>query len=616
MIQRKKTLTLLLMCIIGCMLMSTLLGISGCMEETEDGTEYGDIVIGLTDNEGDFARYMVTVDSLTLTKANGEVVETLALATEVDFAEYAEMTEFLTAATIPSGIYTKAIMTLDYSNADIQVYDNTGNAVEVTSIQDTDGSAITTYDISVNLQGMGSVLIAPLIPSHLTLDFDLNASNSVENNGDGTYTLTVKPVLQAEINVDGSKPHRLRGPLKQVDTSNNTFKVIIRPFIHLLSGGDENFGVMTVTVDSETVFDINESKSSGSVGLAELASVDTLTGIIVKGQLTINPSPACFMAKEVYAGTSVPGGTLDVVTGNVVNRSSTELTVKGATLIRAGGSIVFNDEVTIQISENTRVSRQLSLSTEYDISDISVGQRVMIFGELTDDTATQLVLDATTEGHIHLLITTLRGTVVDDATSSWFVVNLDYIDGRGVSAFTFDTADPTKFEIDPGTLDISSLTVDTPVKVRGFVIASTDAPPDFEAQTIVDLTAIDALMTVGWGLTGSPDAITIEESGESFTINLNLTGIGLFHHIARGGIVKDLVNLSPPPSITSRGEGNGLFSINQSGTVQLFLTYEGFVENLQERLANEPAVKFIVAIGIFDDDAVSLSAHRVDIQIN
>jgi hypothetical protein len=55
------------------------------------------VVIALTDAEGDFASYTVDVLSLTLTTANGAVVETLPLSTRVDFARYTDLTEFLSA---------------------------------------------------------------------------------------------------------------------------------------------------------------------------------------------------------------------------------------------------------------------------------------------------------------------------------------------------------------------------------------------------------------------------------------------------------------------------------------------------------------------------------------
>ncbi|NIM98824.1 MAG: metallophosphoesterase, partial [candidate division Zixibacteria bacterium] len=138
------------------------------------------------------------------------------------------MTEFLTAATIPSGFYTAATLMLDYQDADIWVEDVDGNAVEVESILDEDGNPITTLEVSVRLEGRNSLLIAPGIPVHLTLDFNLNASNIVEFDISGSPTLTVQPFLLAELNPEAPKIHRVRGPLKDVDVTGGTFEVIIR----------------------------------------------------------------------------------------------------------------------------------------------------------------------------------------------------------------------------------------------------------------------------------------------------------------------------------------------------------------------------------------------------
>ncbi len=84
-----------------------------------------------------------------------------------------------------------------------------------------------------------------------------------------------------------------------------------------------------------------------------------------------------------------------MVTGNVVSRSGLQLTVKGATLMRAAGSVAFNDELDIQLSDDTTVSRQLSIN-QVSINDISVGQRITVFGAL-DSGETQM--DAA-DGHV------------------------------------------------------------------------------------------------------------------------------------------------------------------------------------------------------------------------
>jgi hypothetical protein len=145
----------------------------------------GQALVSLTDAAGDFLSYTVDVQSLTLTKRDGTLVETLPLTTRVNFADYVEMTEFFTAATIPSGTYTSARMRLDYSEADLQVEDGNGNAVAVPvgNIRDANGSPITTLDAEVKFDDRRSLVIVPGTPAHLTLDFNLQASNTADLSG-------------------------------------------------------------------------------------------------------------------------------------------------------------------------------------------------------------------------------------------------------------------------------------------------------------------------------------------------------------------------------------------------------------------------------------------------
>ena len=83
--------------------------LTGCSGGGSGGTnptgenDTGDLVVGLTDAESDFVKYEADIVSLTLTKQNGTVVDALPVATRVDFAQYVEMTEFLTAAIILVG---------------------------------------------------------------------------------------------------------------------------------------------------------------------------------------------------------------------------------------------------------------------------------------------------------------------------------------------------------------------------------------------------------------------------------------------------------------------------------------------------------------------------------
>jgi hypothetical protein len=608
--------------IIGLFLAATL-GLTGCSdwfeglngedgENGEDGKENsGQIVIGLTDDQGDFVNYTVNVSYLTLTKADGAVVNALPLSTQVDFAQYTEMTEFLTAASIPSGLYTEATLTLDYQNAEIWVEDPDGDTVEVESILDEDGDPITTLEVSVHLEGRSALLIAPGIPAHLTLDFNLNASNNVAFDQPGSPVLTVQPVLLAEVNAETPKIHRLRGPLKEVDETEGTFGVIVRPFLHIISGSNESFGVLEVITNDDTIYEINKEVYHGYTGLSALAEMQVLTAIIVHGDLKFNPPR--FKARQVYAGSSVPGGELDTVTGNVISRENNVLTVKGATLIRSGGSVVFNNTMTVQLGIYTAVRRKFSLE-QYNIDGISVGQRVMVFGTLNDG---ETELDAT-QGHVRMLLTTLRGRTLDNGPP-WFVIDLDSIDRRRVRTFDFsgtgtDTendADPAHYEINVGSLDVSSIPLETPVKVRGFVNTFGQAPEDFEAQTVVDVSNVMAFLTVNWG----PNSITAIESISSEALTLNLETVGLFHHLTRVGVVIDLTELSDPLLIQPIEEGLGFFTISRDGAHKLHLTFANFVTDLEEQLAANDKVKSLSAIGHFNDSTSILTAASIAIKI-
>jgi hypothetical protein len=589
---------------------------AGCSSDTNSSTNsqaQSNLVIGITDDEGDFLAYSVDVLSLTLTKKNGAVVEVLPVKTRVDFAQYTDMTEFLTAATVPTGEYVSAKVTLDYSSADIQVEDESGQAVRVDSIVDENGNPIKTLTLDVSLESHNSLIIAPGIPASLNLDFDLAASNTVRFTG-STADVTVTPVLLAKVNVDIPEIHRVRGPLERgsVDLSAGSFKVIVRPFIHAMTGSDKKFGVLNVNTTTETVYQIDGVSYQGNAGLEKLAAMPPYTAIIVMGSLTHHPLR--FEAQEVYAGSSVPGGQQDAVWGTVIRRSADTLFIKGGTLMRADGSIVFNDTVTVQLGDNTKVSKQLS-ATMASITDISVGQRILAFGLASTDSA-KVTFDAG-NGTVRMMLSTLHGTVVSKGSNS-IVVDLQAIDGRRISIFDFTgtgidsayDADPDNYEIDTSALDTTALKAGTPVRIRGFVTPFGQAPGDFGARTVVNVTHIPVVMHVTWN-PASTQAIVDMASTE---LSLDLTGEGLFHHISRSGVVTDLETLAQPPSLVPAPSG-GLYFISQGSAIQLFTSFGDFVTALDTRLIRGAVVNGLIATGDFDEDSSVLEATIITLNL-
>lgn len=471
--------------------MVSMLLLSGCGggESAPDSETSGVVNISLTDAPGDFISYGVDVVSLRLTKANGTVVDTLPVKTRVDFAQYTEMTEFLTAATVPSGRYIKGSMTLDYSNSEIWVEDINGEGVQVSNIIDSNGDKVSMMEMSVNLEDRASLVIAPGIPMNLSLDFDLKASNTVSFDDQGVATQVIEPFLLAEVDLENNKIQRLRGPLKSVNLDEQQFQVFIRPFYHRIVHGAHHFGALNVLTNDETIFEIDGMSYQGQIGLQTLSEATALTAVIVKGGLKFYPRR--FEATEVYAGSSVPGGTMDVVRGSVVARNGNEVTLRGATLMRAGGSVVFNDNVTVTLADSTTVKKQLSMGA-YDISEISVGQRLLVFGNIIDNQVNNLTLDAS-NGLARMLMTQVNGVVVTNDATPVFDLNLKNINGRSVVIYDFsgtgvdvdNDADAMNYEIDTSVLDVGSIGVGTDVKVRGFVRPFGLAPKDFSANTVI-----------------------------------------------------------------------------------------------------------------------------------
>ncbi len=485
-------------------LLVSVAGLTGCGGKGDSAVSdegNGELSIALTDAEGDFVSYTVDVVSLTLTKANGTVVETLPLKTRVDFAQYTDMTEFLTIATIPAGVYVKGTMVLDYSNAEILVENAAGQPVVVDAgdIKDKDGNVISSMAMSVKLEGRNHLTIVRGVPAHLSLDFDLPASNAVSFT-EGAPAMTVQPYLLAEVDVESHKQHRVRGPIKEVQLDASKFQVYIRPFVHHLIRNHRHFGVLNVHTSEETLFEIDGVTYQGATGLALLADIAQYSAVVVLGD--VKHHPRRFDAMQVYAGSSVPGGSLDVTRGSVVARNGDVLTVKGMTFLRNNGAITFNDTVLVSIADSTTVLKALRMGT-FNKDDVSVGQYVTVFGTIGNNGGDR-TLDAA-NGYARMEISHLKATRVglvyipENPPTYDFVLDVSRINGRDIAQYDFtgtgtdaaNDADGNFYEVETGALNVSNILTDAPVRVRGHVTPFGSAPADFEAMTVIDLSGMN-----------------------------------------------------------------------------------------------------------------------------
>jgi hypothetical protein len=592
-------------------------------------TDCGTTYITLTDADGDFLSYTVDVVSLSLKRANGTMVETLPATTRVDFAQYVDLTEFFTAATIPNGDYVAATMKIDYTNADISV-EQAGMPVAAKAV-DADGVPLGVVTVNVTLDNRHHLVVSPGRPSLFTLDFNLAATNSVDLSTTPA-TVKVTPALVASLEVVDQKNLRVRGPLVSVDKTAATYLVDVHPFITR----NAHFGQVTVHTDANTAFEVNGTGYTGSAGLDALSAAGVDTATAAFGTLTTATRE--FDAKTVFAGTSVPGAGVDTVFGEVIARSGNVLTVRGATVMRRasgsesdgssddehahnGDTHFSRGRVQVTVGADTKVVKGGAVPGQIvDINAISVGQSIEAFGTATPMSTTSMAgdwnLDATA-GRVRMNPTRIYGFVKQASTGS-LTLQLDSIQGRRVAAFNFagtgmtpaQDADPANYEVMTGALDLSNLSNNEPTKLIGFPTPFGMAPPDFDARTLVDFPSLPAMLTLGWGPNGTAAPFSSQEP-TALVVDITNPDIGRLHVLSIGPRVLNLTQLPAAPSIVPPADGPSAYLIVMKDESHSFHDFGDFVTELGTRLNGTTAMVGLNASGQYDGDSNTLTARSV-----
>ena len=572
-----------------------------------DATDCGPLFIGITDADGDFLSYSVDVVSLTLKKANGAVVETLPVSTRVDFAQLVDLTEFVTATTVPNGTYVEGTMRLDYSNADVTVEVN--GEPRAATVVGQDGQPLGQVDVQIMLDNRNHVVIAPGRPALLQLDFDLTASHTVDTTT-APVRAVAEPFIVASIEPVDEKELRVRGPLLSVDTTANSYLIDVRPF----NLRDARLGEFTIHTTSSTHFEVDGNTLTGAAGLEALARLGVGTATVAFG--TLDVASRSFTAERVHAGTSVAGSQFDVLSGNVTARNGNTLTVRGGTMIRRSGSVTFiRDDITLLVGPDTGVIRDGQMGNSLGDGAISIGQRIRAFGNASESGG-DVTFDAQ-QGRVRLELTHLLGTVMS-ASPGNLALDLASIDGRRLSIFDFTgtgsapdaDADPGNYEIVTGNLSLTGLLNGSPARVFGFVTPFGAAPPDFEGRNVVDFQDVRALLGVGWGLTGTATPF-LSIDAQSIVIDNANASIGLRHFIAIGPTLIDIETLPTAPTLVPGGRG--LYAIGQPRRVEVFSDFAEFSARLSSKLASGSKALGLSAGGSFDAATSSLTANHINV---
>lgn len=595
-------------------------------------TNCGSAVVSVTDAPGDFLSYIVNVVSLKLTRDDGTVVETVPAKTQVDFAQLVNLSEVLTANQVPAGNYVSATMTIDYAGATI-VVDNGLTGVAIATANVIDGTTSlplaapnpTQMTLNLTFASGSALVVSPNSVANLALDFNLLASNTIAPSATSPATVTVSPVLTASLAPDSSKQLRVRGALASVDTAGGSYIVDVRPF----SQATGSSGQLTVLTTAQTTYEVNGTAATGSAGLTLLAAAAGGTVTVAYG--TWDATAQTFTATSVVAGSSVIGNTRDGLSGTVIARTGTTLTVAHGCLQHAGeAGLGYASSVTVTIASTTTVTEP-GVTGSFTIQDVSVGQVVAVTGTFgAASSGAPATLDATA-GSVALLPTPVTG-VVTDISGSTLTLKLQSIGGAdaanlsfaGTGASTAQDATATAYTVAlPAALPLTGIAAGAPVRLTGYVAPFGTAPPDFNASTLVNFTLSGAFLQVRWAPPGNTAPFaTLSATGLTVAAS-TLTGAA-GETLKVGPLRVDPSTLTGGLSIVPAASGSGSmptagdaghpnFAIAHGATQSLstYATFADFETALSTALTGTNGVLQVLADGAYDASSATLSASQM-----
>jgi hypothetical protein len=585
--------------------------------DASTAAECGTVLIGLTDADGDFVHYSVNVVQLTLETANGRTVEVLPQQTRVNFTDYVDLTELVSAVTVPPATYVSGTISLNYDDAEVFV--EAGDSSKKAVVTDLKGTPLQQVELKIVLSNRDQLRISKGRAALLQLDFDLDATHDVDIVPTPA-TAAADHFILAEVHPVDEKDIRVRGPLLAVNQTEMNYVIGIRPFHDRV--GD--FGRFTVNVDDDTEFEVDGEMYVGSEGLRALDAAGQGTPTIAKGTLTV--AERSFTADRVLAGSSVPGSDLDAVVGNIIKRDGNFLTVRGATIIPRDAAtdrrIHFHDDVIVEVGPNTRVFKDGDRVSDLTIDALSIGQRVSIRGNqpvpTTDAAAPQILFDAT-QGAVRMHVTHLAG-IVNTVMPGQTDITLHSIDRRRANVFDFAgtgqsadlDADPDNYEIATGNLTLADFASGRPVVAYGFPAAFGTAPLDFEGRTLIDFTDVRSTLGIAWGSAGTI-APFASIGSDGIVLALDNGEIGIRHHVMQGPVLINLLTLGSNTTILPRETDRMLFSIKTGDSLRQYSDFDDFVADLSNSLNGATTARSMFARGKFDVDSNTITAYKIGV---
>lgn len=567
---------------------------AACSRATSDGssTSTGPVTIAITDAaSGDIQSFEVDVTSIQLRRSNGAVVSVLAAPMRVDLASLTDTSNVLASARVPAGLYTRATIALDLTNARCVLVGKLTPA----SIKDVNGVALT-GTIDVPLQLGSPFAIASTAHRLLELDFDLDQSFDVDTAAnsvslESAFVLRVDPALPREVGTVGT--------LTSVDVPNSSFLGTVRAV-----GGAAVSNVL-FQASGATVFQIDGVTSTGTAGLTALAALPVDAPIQCFGSIAATTSKTNVLYVEAGIGTYA-GGT-DIVEGHVVGRmggtgSDAVLEVLGYSSNAAHTTFQYATTFLVNTSfTNTKVVRRGS-SSSFDVDDLNVGQRVRVFGTLSGTTMSA----NTATSVIRMQPTRVFGAAAGAPAGTTLTLDVSRVGLLADTAFDwadggFTPTDPNALIADVGALGVGlAINSTSSVTAIGYFSGIGDAGPDFVATALVNQSTAAALLFVrnrpGIGF----NVLTTANASQ---IQLNVTGVaaaGEFARIDRGPLGSIPLPTAPTPTV-NHPTVTGFYSLRDrtNHTVRVFTRFSDFSSALQSDVVQGATLVQFGAVGTY-----------------
>ena len=286
-------------------------------------------------------------------------------------------------------------------------------------------------------------------------------------------------------------------------------------------------------------------------------------------------------------------------------------------------------DILLQIGSNTLLVVAGSPGANPTLASPSVGSKITAFG--TKAAATSATASPTfdaTAGLLRLEVTSLWGVVDAGGIGNGTVtVNLQAIEGLGVGAFDFTGtgSDPANYVVATGALPLSNTAATAALRFFGFVQPFGSAPPDFNAETLVNFTDTSAVLEAGFGA-GSSAALSV--SGTTITLNVSDPALGWLHFLRIGPQLIDLTKLGSNLAIVPDAASNGPFMIRSGAksasssagwesSVTVYNSAADFLAALGNDLQMSGAkVEQVLAVGKYDATANALTAEQMIVNLD